>query len=535
MYTPYPHQNEAVDSVFFYYAKGGTGNPLVAMPTATGKSLVIAEFIKKVMSRWPNQRFLLATHVKELISQNAEKIRTQWPMVPLGILSAGLKQRDTINPVIYGGVATIVGCVEALGWRDLMLIDEAHLLSPDDDTMYKEVIRRLRVINPHMKVIGFTATPYRMKQGMLTDGGLFTDICFDNTGLEAFNKLIDDGYLIRPIPKRMHTALDVSEVAIVAGEFNKGQLQAAVDKDQVTYEACREAAEEGYDRNCWLAFASGVKHAEHVCSVLQSLGISCTFIHSKLSDKECDKRFTSWKSGEYRCIVNYGKLTTGVDHPPIDLIIMLRPTMSTVLWVQMVGRGTRPSPATHKENCLVLDFARNTERLGPINDPVIPHKRKKGEAPGVPPIRICPQCGVYNHARAVKCCACGFVFPKLQKLVNTAGTEELVRRLPAPEPLLQTFPVERVLYHKRQKPGQPAMIQVQYCCGTQMFSKWISLESKHAYAKGSAESWWKRAMGVFVAPPTTEEAMQWVSRLKQPKSITVHTNKKYPEVMDVNY
>lgn len=533
MYTPYPHQNEAVDSIFHYYAKGSVGNPLVAMPTATGKSLVIAEFIKKVLMRWPRQRFLLATHVKELIVQNAEKIRSQWQDVPLGILSAGLNQRDTHHPVIYGGIGTIVGCVEQLGWRDLMLVDEAHLISPDEDTMYQEVIKRLRAINPHMRVIGFTATPYRLKQGMLTDEGIFTDICYDITSLDEFNKLIDGGYLVAPVPKRMHTALDTSNVGLTAGEFNQGELQAAVDKDQVTYAACRESVEEGYDRQCWLAFASGIKHAEHVASVLQSLGIDAVAVHSKMPMKLADERLAAFKAGQIKCVVNYGKLTTGFDHPPIDLIIMLRPTMSTVLWVQMIGRGTRPSTATHKENCLVLDFARNTERLGPINDPVIPRKRKKGDEPGVAPIRICPKCGVYNHARAVKCFSCGYEFPKIQKLVNTAGTAELIRR--QVEPVVQKFNVERVFYNKRQRPGQPAMIQVQYCCGLQMFSKWISLESKHAYAKQVAAGWWQEAMGSKIAPPTTAEAMMWVSRLRQPRTITVHINKKYPEVLAAEY
>jgi len=69
-------------------------------------------------------------------------------------------------------------------------------------------------------------------------------------------------------------------------------------------------------------------------------------------------------------MVNVGVLTTGFDFPEIDLIIMLRPTNSPVLWVQMLGRGTRP--ADGKENCMVLDFAGNTPRLGPINDPMIP-------------------------------------------------------------------------------------------------------------------------------------------------------------------
>lgn len=535
MYTPYPHQNEAVDSIFFYYAKGGTGNPVVAMPTASGKSLVIAEFVKKVLQRWPRQRFILATHVKELIEQNAEKLKTQWPQVPLGIFSAGLGQRDTLFPVIYGGIGSMVNCVEKFGWRDLLLIDEAHLLSPKDDTNYQYFIKELKKINPNMRVIGFTATPYRLGQGMLTDDGIFTDICYDLTSFKAFNKLIEDGYLIAPIPKRPRTEIisagELSKLKITAGDYNQADAEKAVDKDLVTYAACKEIVGEGFDRQCWLGFASGVKHAEHVSDCLNSMGIDSTFIHSKLSDEECDKRFNDWKAGKYRAIVNYGKLTTGVDHPPIDLIFVLRLTTSTVLWVQIVGRGTRPSPATHKENFLVLDFARNTERLGPINDPVIPRKRKKGELPGVPPVRICPQCGVYNHARNVVCSACGFVFPKLQKLDNTAGTAALLR---TEEPVVIMVPVNRVIYHRRQKSHGPEMIQVQYFCGFERYNEYVCLEHG-GYAKVKAIAWWKQRMGSKVAPPTTAEAMKYIETLRKPRMLRVWVNKKYPEVLGYEY
>lgn len=533
MYTPRPYQDDARDSIFAYYAKGGIGNPVVAMPTATGKSLVIAEFVKMVMTRWPRQRIICLTHVKELIAQNSEKLRAQWPNVPLGIYSAGLKQYDTAQPVIYGGIASVVNCVEKFGWRDLMLVDEAHLISHLEDTTYREVIAKLRAINPAMKVIGFTATPYRLGQGRITDGPIFTDTCFDLTAYEAFNKLIDDGYLSLLVPKAMRTTIDTSSVKVTAGEFNKSQLQKVVDVDKTTMSACREIVEEGFDRRCWLIFASGVDHAEHVSTALSGFGIDSTFIHSKLGDVECDKRYHAWCAGEFRAMVNYGKLTTGVDHPPIDLIAGLRPTMSTALWVQMLGRGTRPSPATLKENCLVLDFARNTERLGPINDPVIPRKRVKGALPGVAPIRICPQCGVYNHARASECFSCHFEFPKNNKLFNTAGTLDLVRRDEANK-VIGEFNVQRVVYNRHQKHGKPPSIRVVYFCGLRMFTEFVCFEHG-GFLTRKAREWWKTRTGLMVAPPTTDDALRYVSQLPTPTRIQVWANKKYPEIMGYVY
>jgi DNA repair protein RadD len=527
MYVPRWYQDEAVNSIFSYYAEGKTGHPVVAMPTATGKSLVIAEFIKRTLQLWPSQRFIMGTHVKELINQNAEKIRAQWPNVPLGIFSAGLGEKN-IAPVVYGGIASMVNAIERFGRRDLLLVDEAHLISPKQDSMYQKLIKGLTKANANLKVIGFTATPYRMGQGLLTDGGLFTDICYDLCNFKNFNRLINEGYLVPPIPKRTQTELDVTGVKLTAGDFNQEQLAIAVDKDKVTYEACKEIADLGYDRKSWLIFASSIKHAEHVAHFLQSFGIDVVPVHSKLEDDECDKRIAAFRNFKHRGIVNFGKLTTGFDHPAIDLIGMLRPTMSTSLWVQMLGRGTRPSPATLKENCLVLDFARNTIRLGPINDPVIPRKRIKGDEPGVAPVRICPQCGVYNHARATHCIACGFEFPKVEKLINTAGTEELLRR--EVEPIVGHFTVQNVVYNRHQKPGSPPILKVSYFCGLQLFNEYICLEHGGLAAK-KARDWWRTRMGTLVAPPTIDEALKYTAQLKVPKTIRVWTNKKYPEVL----
>jgi DNA repair protein RadD len=165
-------------------------------------------------------------------------------------------------------------------------------------------------------------------------------------------------------------------------------LQAAVDDADITYRALTEAVQIGQSRRSWTAFASGIDHAIHIAEMLRgTFGIDAAEVHSKMPEKERDRRIEAYKRGELRCIVNKDILTTGFDHPPIDLILMLRPTMSTGLWVQMLGRGTRPyDPAVHgylpgfptkKYDCCVLDYAGNTRRLGPINDPVIP--KPKGQ------------------------------------------------------------------------------------------------------------------------------------------------------------
>lgn len=541
------YQDEAEYAIFDYFQAGNIGNPVVAMPTGTGKSIVIANFVRRVFGYWPNQRIMMLTHVKELIEQNAEKLLSVWPTAPLGIYSAGLKSRDMILPIVFGGVQSVSKAIKKtvesddgppphlkhFGWRDLVIIDECHLLGPNEDAMYQYVIAELLKINPHLKVIGLTATPYRLKQGMITDDdGLFTDLCYDITGIDAFNRLIAEGYLSPLIPKRTNVEIDTSGVRMSAGDFNGKQLNEVAD--EITYDAVKEMVEQGQDRQSWLVFASGVENAEHVASMLQSFGIPAAASHSKLKPAENDARIKAFKSGELRALVNNNKLTTGFDHPPIDLIGMLRPTMSPGLWVQMLGRGTRPSPGTFKENCLVLDFAGNTRRLGPINDPVKP--RKPGKGGGDAPVRICEVCGVYNHASARTCVSCGSEFSFETKIFKTAGTEELLR---SDAPVVEYFDVQKVIYNLHEKRNDqnvltsPPSIKVSYFCGFQMFNEWVCLEHNGLPGK-RARDWW-RQRHAEEPPVTTYDALRRVSELRVPSRIRVHTNKKYPEILSAEW
>jgi DNA repair protein RadD len=206
---PYWYQRQAVDAIYSYFERH-SGNPVIAMPTGTGKSVVIALFLYEVFCMWPNQRVVMATHDKRLIEQNADELREMWPLAPVGIFSAGLKMRQANMPIVFGGVKTMVNDVQALGWRDLMLIDECHLLSPKDDSDYQKLIFELLKINPKMKVIGLTATPFRMRQGYITDGGIFSEIAYDITSKENFNRLVAEGFLCPLYPKATQIEMDMS-------------------------------------------------------------------------------------------------------------------------------------------------------------------------------------------------------------------------------------------------------------------------------------------------------------------------------------
>lgn len=517
------YQVEAVASIWKYF-ETNNGNPLIAMPTGTGKSLIIASFLQQVFQYFPNQKILMITHVKELIEQNAKKLLQLWPTAPLGIYSAGLKRKDKETQITFCGIASIAKRAAEFGHVDLVLIDEAHLVSPSQETMYHKFLADLAKINPLLKIIGLTATPWRLGQGHLTEDGIFTDVCFDITGLHAFNRLIAEGHLAPLVAKNTKFALDTEGLHMRGGEFIPAELQQAVDRDDITEMALQEAIELGKDRKHWLIFCSGVDHALNVCAALNDKDIPCTSVYSGMSDEERKEAIEGFKSGKYRAMTNNNILTTGFDFPEIDFIPVLRPTASTVLWVQMLGRGTRP--AQGKQNCLVLDFSGNTQRLGPINDPVLP--RKKGSKEGTAPVKLCEQCDTWNHASVRECTVCSSAFHFKTKLKSTASNEKLIK---GELPIIDVFKVTHITYeqHTKQATGNKSL-RVAYHCGLQRFTEYVCIEYSGG-ARAKAERWWRERSEAKVCPSTVDNALLIIDTLKRPTHLRVWTNQKYPSII----
>lgn len=524
-------QRDAVEAIYAYFGDH-TGNPIVAMPTGTGKSLVIGDFLRSAVTTYPGTRAMVLTHVKELISQNLDKMLRLWPTAPAGVFSAGLKKRDTHAPITFAGIASVYDKAHLFGHQDLVLIDECHLISPKANTMYGQFLTDLKHTNPDLKAIGFSATPYRLGLGRLTEGTIFTDFCFDITGREAFNWLVENKYLSRLVTKRTDFTMDVSGVGTHGDEYIPKELQAAVDKEDITRRALHEAVARGADRKHWLVFATGIEHAEHVADHLKELGVAAAVVHSKMTTEQRDNIINDFKEGYYQALVNNNVLTTGFDFQAIDLIICLRPTQSPSLWVQMLGRGTRVYP--EKNDCLVLDFAGNCRRLGPINDPVLP--RKKGaKGMGSAPVKVCEVCGTYNHASVTVCEECGAEFPRILKIKERAATEEvmILRNQKLEVPVVEVVAVDRVVYAEHTKRGMPPSIQVTYYCGLNSFREWVCLEHPGFPGK-KARDWWRKRTEV-PPPQTIREASPYLTTLAVATHLRVWLNRKYPTIMDYDF
>lgn len=541
------YQVAAVQSIPAFYAKypGEDRHALICMPTGTGKSLVIGALTQLIMS-FAGQRVMMLTHVQELIEQNHGKLMALWPQAPAGIYSSGLKRKDKYAPVTFAGIQSVVKKAAIFGRIDVLLIDECHLVSPKDNTSYRKFINELKIKNPLLKVIGLTATPWRMGHGKITEGEdrLFTDVAIDMTTREAFNWFISEGYLVPVYPLRTKYILDVSGVKTQGGEYKQQELQLAVDRDEITERAIDETLQHAADRSHWLVFCAGVEHAIHTAAIMNAKGIKTIAIHSDMGKDARRDAIAAWKSGEYTAATNNNILTTGIDFPGIDLIVMLRPSKSVILWVQMNGRGTRPvyadgfdlwtregrleaiAAGPKADGCLVLDFANNTKNLGPINDPKIP--RKPGEGGGEAPSKCCPVCNTWNHPTARNCFKCDAEFTFNVKIQAKADDRELIK---SDNPITEEFAVDQITYMKHAgRGGKPPSLLVNYYCGLKNFKQWVPIEA-FGSARNLAKRWWNERSRSIPLPNSVDEAMAVVSHLPSATHIRVWTNKQYPEVL----
>ena len=413
------YQQRTIDQLYQWFADGRKGHPCIELPTGSGKSHIVAALCKEAIQTWPETRILMLTHVKELIEQNAEKMRDHWPNAPLGIYSAGMRRRDIGEPITFAGIQSVRNKADQIGHVDLVLIDECHLVSHKQEGGYRKLIDDLTLINPALRVIGLTATPYRLGHGYITDEpALFSDIIAP----VSIEELIFKKHLAPLRSKLTNHKLSVDGVHKRGGEYIDSELQAAVDTDDHNVSVVDEVISLAGDRRSWLFFCAGVRHAHNVADILTARGITSACIVGDTPKAERERIIAGFKSGEIRALTNANVLTTGFDHPDLDLIAMLRPTLSTGLYVQMAGRGMRPK--SHADHCLVLDFAGVVQTHGPIT--AVNPKKATGKGEGEAPVKACENCFELNHISAKECVACGEPFPIPKPIKQTLHDDDIM-------------------------------------------------------------------------------------------------------------
>lgn len=519
-----PYQRAAIDATFAWMT-ARDGNPLIVLPTGAGKSLVLSAIIHDVLTQWPTERILCVTHVKELIEQNHAAALRYWPECPAGVYSAGLRRREHDARVLFAGIQSVADKADKVGWADIVIVDEAHLIPREGMGRYRKFLDALRSMNSQLRVIGLTATPWRTDSGYLYEGD---DRVFDGVSYDAdLVQLIRDGFLARTVAKQVKHEIDTTGVRILGGEFKASDLEAAAMSEDAVPDAVAEIVRRGADRKAWLIFCVGVQHAMAVASELQTHGIECAQVYGGTPSADRAEIVRAFKARELRCIVNVNVLTTGFDAPHVDLVAILRPTKSPGLFVQMAGRGFRI--AEGKTNCLLLDFGGNFRRHGPL-DEIRVREPKDGE-PGEAPVKECPECEELVHAAALECPTCGYQFPpRTPKHTPKADEVEAVRGLSTPT--FSTMAVGFREFARHSKPRKPASMRVTYHPATfgPTVSEWVCFEHE-GFARRKAETWWREHGGEMPCPSTVAEALAEQHTLHATLELTVRTDKEFPEVV----
>lgn len=362
-YSLRPYQQDAVNATLAHFRKTND-SAVIVLPTGAGKSLVIAE-----LARLARHRILVLTHVKELVEQNHQKYESYG--LNASVFSAGLKRKENQHQVVFGSVQSI--CQNLKSFENefsLLIIDECHRVSLEPDSQYQSIISHLKNINPSLKVLGLTATPYRLDRGWIYQRHLpeqrfcsqeptpFTACIFEL----PLRHMIDHKYLTRPrIVDAPIAFYDFDALRpTAAGHYQESDLNKVIIKSQrATATIIDQVVSLSKDRIGVMIFAATVLHAKEIIRYLPAENSAVILGDMKITAR--DSVINAFKQQQIKFLVNVSVLTTGFDAPHVDLIAMLRPTESVGLYQQIVGRGLRLHP--QKTDCLVLDYAGNTHDL----------------------------------------------------------------------------------------------------------------------------------------------------------------------------
>ena len=481
-----PYQREAIEAVYDHL-RHRDDHPCVVLPTASGKTPVMASICRDAVQVWDG-RVLILAHVKELLEQAVDKLHAMAPdlWMRIGVYSAGLRSRDTNKPIIVAGIQSVYRRAAELDRFDLILVDEAHMIPPDGDGMYQTFLSDARVVNPNVRLVGLTATPYRMTTGMICGAdNLLSHVCYE----VGVRELIVQGYLCPLRSKAGRQKVDTSGLHIRGGEFVASEVEGLMDSDLLVRSACQEIVEHTQNRHSVLIFAAGVQHALHVQRVLGEMGQQCGFVCGDTLPFDRAETLSRFRNGQLKCLVNVNVLTTGFDAPNIDCVALLRPTNSPGLFYQCCGRGFRLQPG--KTDCLILDFGGNILRHGPVDALQI---KDRSAGAGEAPAKECPECCALIHAAYAKCPQCGYEFPppERRKHDSTAATAGVLSGQ-VEDAEYQVTEVQYSVHMRRDAPDDaPRTMRVEYQIGFNRWqSEWVCFEHT-GYARAKAEAWWRQ-------------------------------------------
>lgn len=352
-FQPRPYQTEAIQHGLDFFNTKGKGNAFEILPTGSGKSVVIAN-----IGTGLHGRTIVFQPSKEILEQNYKKFTSYGYRAGIYSASAGHKFIDKVTFATIGSVAKKVHL-----FRDVkhIIIDECHLVNASDG-MYHSFIHSL----PEAKVLGLTATPYRLTSGF--DGAMLKFI--NRTNPRIFNKciyyiqndvLFNAGHLAK-LEYYDKSVIDRTMLQMNSSgtDFTDASLKAYYRQIDMPSKTVNMANRLLAKRKNLLVFCSLISEATEVAKGVPGSVV----LTGETEAGQRDKILREFKAGIITCVINVGVLTTGFDYPELEAVLIARSTMSLALYYQIVGRGMRPHPS--KESCWIVDLGGNIKYFGKI-------------------------------------------------------------------------------------------------------------------------------------------------------------------------
>lgn len=524
------YQQEAINKTW-EWLQNNDGCPIVDACVGAGKSIIMGAMMAEACGCDPDARILMITHSSQLVQQNFGKLINLWNEAPAGIYSAALGRKDLFAQILFATIQSIYKKGYDIGRVDLILVDECHTISRKEKTMWDRFLTDVMRVNKGVRMIGFSGTPWRLGEGPLIEG---TDAIFQGVSYRiSIMDLIKRGYLVPITTQSTGIRVETAGLRKTGGDYNIGQLTQAVDAR--IEEAVADFVERGKDRRTWFIFVPSVENCTHVQECLGRHQIRCEIVTADTSETERNRILNGMRNGTIRAAVSVGTLTTGVDVPQADMIVGLRPTTSSALLIQMIGRVLRLSPETGKTDALLCDYAGWLAQHGPVD--LIEPPRAKGKG-GEPPTKQCDKCDTKVPIHVMECPTCGAIWPEKSKEEEKIRASDLAALSTDVKPV--RVPVIDMKFKRNPgKDGKPDTLRVTFSSMMQDFNKFLAFEpdSNPWARKKSAETW---SLMAFLpvhqkAPASIEEALERKAELRVPKEITVKPVGKYPEILGVHY
>jgi DNA repair protein RadD len=485
---------------------------LIQAATGAGKTIIFCKLIEMLLTRWPQIRIGILAHRRELISQAYSKLINVWPAAPIGIACASTGMRvDTDRPVVIGSVQTLARRVEETAAFDLIIVDEAHRIPPiNKESLYQSWLSTMRNYNPKVRILGFTATPFRLGHGFIFGTACKSDHqnLFDSLDFRiGIRQLQKEGYLCDYRAKEAENIQSELKSVGVSGDFNLGDLSDLMSKKVHVGSAVHAVIRYALDRRHIVVFCVTIDHARKVKRAFRNAGFTAAAVHSKMPLPQRDMILHEFDSGRLRVLCNVGVLTEGWDSPAVDCVLLCRPTRSAALYVQMIGRGLRPHP--DKTDVLILDLSNNCSVHGDPDKPIVPIPGRKGGSIN-PVVKVCPNCLELVMSGNRVCPSCGYEWPQEAKEQNgTVDMRNVSWSKPEPfEVAIENVSIEDFTSKKGNRMiKMPMVCRVGKSLTTVKVHEFFDFEGNASdWSRGKARRLWSTLVGT--APPeSVEEAM----------------------------